>query len=514
MNKSSNIVSNVKKIFAVLVFSLITYSGYSTWSAYQYSKSSSPFEMGACRLGSYGLALLQSPKGQEDLLCMLHLNGSLNLERVWHDLHGMGQINDPKRAFQSISNALFVAGANQEDSGLLNLKSLRKNFLKDSGLDAQDAADLILYMVQNSFNRKIGQERYEIALHQWTQESKDAYLKAARGLHLIDRIEPKQQVYHQCWVCGASRLGLLKRLIDTEYMLNKKGIKITDKKYDLTGNRELWANIDGIEPSIRAALLKAKEEKLDLDEFSVVSHAGESRTLEGKEYIEYLAKINGVTLNLTKPFVSCEDANQCAVGRFPGREYPNYQGKVEKRLNETLMVKDLINSFFPDKQFYLIDSPGIDGKRPDTLSTTMEAAQNLAREISEGKFGEEKSFQIFYQSNNPFIERQALVAQQAIDEALKEFHLDSKGIRVTVEGVGFACNDGSPELIAAELAALIAEKWQLCKKHDAISGVHPKRDIANLLFQKRSNDVTVPLLPVFKSGWSLKGWLVAFWDNR
>ena len=69
---------------------------------------------------------------------------------------------------------------------------------------------------------------------------------------------------------------------------------------------------------------------MDLDEFSVVSHAGESRTLEGKEYIEYLAKINGVTLNLTKPFVSCEDANQCAVGRFPGREYPNYQGKVEK----------------------------------------------------------------------------------------------------------------------------------------------------------------------------------------
>ena len=121
---------------------------------------------------------------------------------------------------------------------------MSKNFLKGSSLDKEDAKDLILYMAQNGFNRKIGQERYEI-----TKDSKvfnvNSYLSAAKALQMVDRVEPKHQGYDQCWGFGASRPVLLNRLIDIERVLCQKGIKITDKMYVLSGNRELWADIDG-----------------------------------------------------------------------------------------------------------------------------------------------------------------------------------------------------------------------------------------------------------------------------
>ncbi len=491
MNKTS--VVNFRKFVFVLSLSLAAYLGYRGWETYRHHSSPFPFELASSELGSCGFAALQSKEGQENLLRMLILDGCFEQEKLWQDLHRIGVIKDPEKTFNHIYSSLLKVGVNPNSSGDTDLALLRKNFLKGSSLDKEDAKDLILYMAQNGFNRKIGQERYEI-----TKDSKvfnvDSYLSAAKALQMVDRIEPKHQEYDQCWVFGASRPGLLKRLIDIEYVLCQKGIKITDKTYVLSGNRELWADIDGIDPESYRLLLKARQEKENLDNVAFLPSNRQERIEEGKKYIRSLdlvTKGDGL-INPAVPFVTYK-LGESPVGRFANREYPNYL-KNGLKLTEDLMAQDLVSNLGMNAS--IIFALGAEGRRPDTFDTTIEACKTLIKDISLGKFGDKKEFRILCQTNNPYIERQTLVAKSSLSKALEEHQLS--GVQITIEGIGFACgNSNSLETIRSELAVLISEVWKMDRAKNVQKGMLCKRQQKDLLFQTRKLDVVVPPYPGF-----------------
>ena len=93
---------------------------------------------------------------------MLILDGCFEQEKLWQDLHRIGAIKDPEKTFNHIYSSLSKVGVSLNSPGDADIALLRKDFLKGSSLDKEDAKDLILYMAQNGFNRKIGQERYDI----------------------------------------------------------------------------------------------------------------------------------------------------------------------------------------------------------------------------------------------------------------------------------------------------------------------------------------------------------------
>lgn len=88
-----------------------------------------------------------------------------------------------------------------------------------------------------------------------------------------------------------------------------------------------------------------------------------------------------------------------------------------------------------------------------------------------------KAFVILLQTNNPHIERQTLVAQREVNDALIESKLIDEGYQVIIEGVGFSDNNRNINIINSELASLIAEKWRNIS--NGVDGKH-------LFYQTRS----------------------------
>lgn len=127
---------------------------------------------------------------------------------------------------------------------------------KGTDLDEQDITDLLFYIAQHAFGRKAGQERNELTAQDWMNKYKDEYFASARILGLIDREAPESHDYDGAWIAGASRVGILARIIDYKYMLNKYDLKINGETGVLAGMRELWANIDGISPVILRRLVE------------------------------------------------------------------------------------------------------------------------------------------------------------------------------------------------------------------------------------------------------------------
>lgn len=158
-------------------------------------------------------------------------------------------MKDPILTFKQVYPAIKKSKAYQNDPNKFNAKILRKNLGKGTELDEQDIVDLLLYISQNAFSRKSGQERNELISKDWMNEYEEAYLKTAKILNFIDRKVPEHQEYDGAWIAGASRIGVITRIIDYNYILSKYNIKIKGETLVLAGARPLWANIDGIAPT-------------------------------------------------------------------------------------------------------------------------------------------------------------------------------------------------------------------------------------------------------------------------
>lgn len=487
-------MSKYKKIIPTALFSGI--SAITTYFAYDgYIKSStmSNFELAASRLGFNGYKNISYQEHQEALLKELQIAGYFQPEKVWEDINRMG-VDDPEIAFKKTYIAIKKSKADRDPSEF-NAKILRKNLGKDDALDEQDVMDLLLYKSQHAFGRKPGQERNELTSEGWMNKYKEEYFAAAKILRLIDREEPEQLVYDGAWIAGASRIGLMARIIDYYYILSKYNIKVIGETEVLAGMRLLWANIDGISPSVRDKLLEAHKTKIDLDILDISLPVGEdnARVEEGREYMFGLAERRGIKLNQLSPFVQYKIKEDCPPGYFPGRVYPNYADGESRKLTETLMSQDLISNL-SNNTVTIIDTLSDQHQRPTTASTARDVAIKFVENITNGKYGDKKEFIILFETNNPYIERQTIATQREVDKVVGNYNkLNNTQYKIKVEGVGFKCKQ-DVATVHSELGALVAEKWKTAVE------IYPenlqlKRSIESLQFQTRDNSGSVSPMP-------------------
>jgi len=446
----------------------------------------SSFETAATTLG------FDSAAKQEALLKIFYYAGYLDPHRLWADLNSIEGIRDHAlEAFELIYPALVESNVAQANAHQFHPEILRTKLF--GGLNEQESADLLLYIAQHAFNRKLGQERNELKAQDWMAEHKVEYIEAARELGLIDRIDPSYEVYDQRLDAGASRIGVLARAIDAFNTISSKKITIKGETSELAGQRELWAEIDGITPTVLDKLMHAAKNNIDMDLVDVSLPVGnnEARTEEGKKYIIALAARSNIELDKAMPLIQCATKAQCPAGREPGRWYPNYATGEGRKLTESVMAQDVLKSVAADKYIKIVDTAASSGgARPNTATTATDAAKNIVVKIKAGEYGNQKEFFIFFQSNQPYIERQTLVTQAAFDEVLVQQGVKSKGYTITIDGVGFG-NKQDVATIHSELGALGAERMKSAMR----AGLLPQHDLKDLLFQTRDSNKSVPDYP-------------------
>jgi hypothetical protein len=494
------IESIIKSIgFGLSILITIAYFIYNT---YRQAIKPSKYMLIAQKLGFIGYEKSNGQKismeqQQEALLKIFQLAGYFNLSNIWHDLNCIGDVENVKKVFDEISFVVKYSKADQSDPRKFNAKYMRTNLFKSNNIDLQDALDLILYIAQNAFGRQVGQERYELVSPDWLTNYADYYLEAARVLRLIDRKHPTLNEYDGCWIAGGARMTLTQRIIDYNYYIYSKSVKIKGKTLVLAGEREIWANIDGISPPVRQKLLKISQENIDIDTIHPSSFVDDAatKTMEGKEYMMYLARFYNIKLNPTKPFIQYSSKNECPPGRFPNRIYANYDDINEPlKLTETLLSQDLLRTYSNNNinKINIIDTSAQEQARPNTESTARDATKRLVKRILLGEYGDKKTFNILLYTNNPFIERQTLTTQRQVNQILEKYGLIVKDYQIKIEGVGFSSKQPL-EIVHSEFGALITEKYETAITDiEKTLGKKPKRDINRLLFQTRDKNIFVP----------------------
>ena len=497
---------------------LLSVIAYYIYHAYRCSVKPSKYMLAAEKLGLAGYnnsngQRITAEHQQEALLKIFHLAGYFNLTNLWHDLNCLTGLENIETVFEEIYAVVKFSNADQSNPAKFNAKYMRKNLFKDHSLDLQDTLDLILYIGQHAFNRQVGQERYELLSRNWITTYADEYREAARVLRLIDRENPSLNEYDGGWIAGASRVALVQRIIDFNYYIVSRNIKINDETLVLTGEREIWANIDGISPVVNEQLLAASRKCMNIDAISLLSSSDDdsARIEEGKSYMIYLAQFYNIKLNSTEPFIQYKSKDECPPDRFPNRLYANYDVSETSRLTETLMARDLLRTYSSTstKNINIIDTSAQEQDRPNTTSTARDAAVRLVQRIISGEYGEKKIFVILFCTNNPYIERQKLATQQQVNQILEKYGLAAKGYEIKIEGVGYSCKQ-QLSIVHSELGALIAEKWRTAAVDlEQSLGKKPKRDIKTLLFQTRDKAIIIPAQPATKirrSDGFLKRW--------
>ena len=425
---------------------------------------------------------------QEALLKIFYVAGYLELPNIWHDLNAIGDIPNVRETFKILTELIRKANGHQSDPNKFDATFLRKNLFKQNDLDVQDVSDLLLYIGQHAFGRRTGHERHETSFPENLLVHQQYYYSAVSMLNLVDRRIPRLNVYDVCWIAGASRYSLSMRIIELQKQLAADQIRIQGEILILTGNRELWANIDGLSTSMMNTLSNLFDDELYSD-INIVSCNEEDQSVrieEGKSYIIRLAQSNNIQLDKNHPFITYDQEEQCPPHRFPNRIYANYHPDERARLTESIMAKDLLNTYNlnPQHDIGIIHTPASEKGRPDTSTTVRDAIERLLRCITTGDYGSQKNFTVLFCSNNPFIERQVLVAQRVVNQIMTERNL-TENYKIQIEGIGYG---GKPSIrsIHSEIGALLAEKWIAAV--DTLENTFrskPKRPIEHLLFQTR-----------------------------
>lgn len=487
------------------VLSILTAIVYFMYRIYQQAIKPSKYMLVAEKLGFLGYKKSNGEKismeqQQEALLKIFQLAGYFNLSNIWNDLHCIGNVENIEKVFDEISSVVKYSKADQSDPRQFNAKYMRTNLFNSDNLDLYDALDLILYMAQYAFSRQDGQERYELISPDWLTNNADRYREAARLLRLIDREYPTLNEYDGCWIAGASRATLSQRIIDYNYYIDSKGIKIKGESLVLAGEREIWANIDGMLPEMNQKLMEIFQKTIDIDQLHLSSFVNDKSTIitEGKAYMLHLARSYNIKLNSSKPFIQYTSQDECPLGRFPNRIYGNYDDTNETmKLTETLIAKDLLSTYSNNNidKINIIDTLAQKHDRPDTASTARDVTERFVKRILTGEYGNKKTFNILLCTNNPFMERQTLTTQQQVDQILEKYGLAAKGFQIKIEGVGFSSKQ-SLVIVHSEFGALITEKYKLGVANiEKTLGKRPKRDITRLLLQTRDKHIVVPNQP-------------------
>lgn len=479
----------LRKIFFPIIVSFIIVS-----ALYQHYNQISPFRLAALRLG------LNSPQ-QEALLRIFHMAGYLDPDHLWYDMNKMGGVKNVKEAFKPTYDAIIKSGADKKSPASFDPKIMADGMCVR--MQEQDCMDLILYVAQNAFNRELGVERNELTSKEWMKQYQSEFLASASVLGLINRINPLGKEYDAALIAGASRIGILARLVDYNFYL-KNGIKITGDTFILAGNRELWAEIDGIAPNILEMLEDATKHKVDLDKINATLSVNANSDLrskinEGKLYITSLAERNGIKLDEQNPFIIYKTKEDCPKGRFPNRTYPNYANGETKVITESMMSIDMFQKYIAHYDMEILDpqnanntdkiaqnmnkgSQIVNNSRSDTVTTAMDAAEIFMKNALQGKYGNKTQFKLLLFSNQPYVVRQGLSTVRNLKEIMRKSP-DFQHYKIDVEYVGFGNKQDVPT-IDSELSALIAELYI-----NAMIGQTPVRNLETLIFQTRDKTI-------------------------
>lgn len=493
MRRSWYVFSKIPTVVKYTLFgflaSKVTHDGY---EGYKLSSTPSPYQLAASRMN------FSNNQEQEALLKTFSFAGYFKPESLWNDIVLMN-FKDPNAVFVSVMKSIAKASnGNKIDSHIL-----RKNLF--DGLSEKDAMDFILYLGQKAFDRKEGQERYQLEERNWMEQHKQEYIKAARILGLYDTILPKYQNYDEAWIAGASRIGIMTRLLDYNHQLHS--IKINGKTLILAGARPLWAEIDGIAPIALETLENALTRQISVEDLpKEVLDNQQGDVNEGKSYMAALADRNNIALNPASPFIKYSSLASCPKGLLPGRTYPNILDNGA--LTETIMANDLLRRYVKNEAaIEIIDTKSLNNKRPDTASTAKDAAAELIAKIQKGEYPDKTEFVIYFQSNQPFVERQTIVTQRETNKALKESGINN--VQIKIDGAGFANKGVKIMTIHSELGALIYERYKDASPESS-------RDIKDLLFTTRSHEMNTNIMPeVPESGYEdgLVGIFHYFFDS-
>jgi hypothetical protein len=449
------------------------------FDSYKKSQEPSPFHLAYQDMSKINVIPIKYTleEQEEALLKIFYLAGYLDLRTIWRDINKMSSVKNPEALYTNIVHALKKSGALEKDHDSFSPKILRKSLFKGSEFDKQDAADWMLYLSQHAFARSANQERNELSKKPWMEEYKAEYFESAKILGLTDRVEPTSFEYDEAWIAGASRVGFLARTYDLFSLIDKDLFSVKGGIYALAGQRPLWAEIDGIQPTYLKSLEDLISSRGNIDDMPTLANdTSPDRVTNGKLYMHQLADSYGVKLNKDQPFIVY--ASNPPKGLVVGRTYPNYSKGEERKLDETLMSLDVLEkleTIFAGKVHIVDTIKYSDGKRPDTSSTVRDAAKRLLSSLKESE--REGSFMVVLESNNPYIERQALQAQLEINKLLEEMSLSK--VKINVHGIGFS-NKQTVPVVHSELGALLSVKYNSAK-------FESKRDTKTLLFQTRDN---------------------------
>jgi hypothetical protein len=418
----------------------------------------SKFSVAASHLGF-------SDHQQKAILRIFTMNGSFTPNQMWDDVI-RSKIFGDRGASVFTSNLYQVVHRSHADAA--NPNDFNVEYLHDhlfgkakiqDDIDISQVEKWILYVAQKAFARPKDTERNELKSQNWMGIYKKEFFEAARVLDLVDRINPQHKIYDQTWIAGASRPGVIARVIDYVLTSQQHEITITGDVKILAGVRELWAEIDGMSPDVLEKLQKCFDDKGNVDDVdvTVVAQSDDIKTADGIKYMIDLAKKNGIELVDSLPVIKYATKDECPVGRFPGRTYLNYKDPSGLKVDESMMSRDILAQYGMHGVDIVHTKASEDARRPTTETTAQDAAALIIENIRNGVYKDQTEFIIFFESNNPYIHRQGLAAQAAVDKALQESGL--KGYTITIDSVGFR-NKQDVTTVSSELAAYVNELYK------------------------------------------------------
>lgn len=398
---------------------------------------------------------------QEAWLKIFYYSGYFNDKELWQAICAL-KLDKQEQVFFYLKHKLQACQVYDGDPKKVDFTCMAdKAFnsgivgkLTGVGLSETDISDMFLYLAQNAFNRKQNQERNEISDNISVQRYPAEYMEAAKAIGVVDRVKREEQV-DEVWIMGAARLGLETRIVDFKYNLaNGLTFKEDQVVRLLAGQRKLWAEIDGISPSVQKVFKLAQTQIVDLD--GHVFSSGVKVTEEGKQFILALADKKGVPYSQIQPFVQYERGER--EGYFPGRHYLNVT--TTRELMETDLAKHVLEKYISGVK--VVDTLADGEKRPDTTSTVVDALKSETPEYWQGKT-------VAVQSHQPYAHRQALSAVNAAN-------------KLGIEGVKFVpmgpSNKQSMQVLNSESGAFATEMYRL-------AGFESAREMRDLLFQTR-----------------------------
>jgi hypothetical protein len=385
---------------------------------------------------------------QEALFNVFKIAGYLEPQLLWSAMYRSRIFDNPESAFVELVEP--------------------SNFLSTKKYSDIDFAKLILYMSQTAFDRKVGQERCELNEKAWMVDRQGDYFECAERLGLMQSVQPDYKMeYDAALVLGASRPALYPRLMELNHYL-KMGLK-THQLFVLTGQRELWAEIDGFHPHVLETFEKGKEQGASVNEVTVDVGFDSlaDKVEEGRRYMKKLADACGVAYDQDDPFEM-----------RGGRSYLRMTSDGNK-ITEVAMAQNLLVEFALIKLEVIDNAMQKSGKRPDTVSTAKQVAHQFVQSIVDQK-SDKKVFNLIAVTNNPYVERQTIAVQREFDKALDHFGLHD--VIIKVHGAGFKARRDVAN-IHSEIGALCSELFK-----DA----YPDEDTQHLTFRSRDNNSVVP----------------------